>query len=402
MSDYRENRRKIIGSYRLDVVSLSEECEYERDIPAELVYIFKRYPEFKERVKKILDDGKAIGVRTLLQTPENVLKAIHTISVHSQLNYIITWLPGLLRDKHHPVIDERDRARAESNGENIDHAIETILTDRLRFKHLVLIDEENKGIEVGEQQFMNELSEIIYPLQVDYAIHRVISDNANERTKMAQTIIKMLLIIGPISHVLEKFVAGIGKIFAASADDIIGEAAELSALHGSGFSWRELSRRSVILIPVLILATYGAFSVHHLILNGQLVLGGIVFGLSAVALSLTTAVQSFFMYYKNIKKLLDQNKLKIEVKEIGLVRLTLRQDFTNPARLGLLLGAFMAPLMGIIGSLLHLMSNGWVLAMIGSTESIVAGITVITSGYLNDWRFKNKLRRLAHQKSQFE
>ena len=399
MKNYRENRRKIIGSYRLDVISLPEECDFENDIPLELVYIFRHYPEHKERVKQILNEGKAIGVRTLLQTPENILKAIHTISVHSQLNYIITWLPNLLRDKHLPVIDERDRARALSHGENIDLAVEVILADRLRFKHLVLIDEENKGIKTEEQHFMNELSEIIYPLQVDYAIHRVVADNANERTKIAQAIIKMLLIIGPIAHILEKYAAGIGKIFAASTDDVLGEAAELSALRGSGFSWRELSRRSLVLIPVLGLASYGAYSVEHLLTSGRIVTGGVVFGLSAVALSITTAIQSFFMYYKNIQKLKKENKLRMEIRSIGLIRLALRQDFTNPARLGLLLGAAMAPFFGIIGSFLHLMSNGWILALIGSSESIFAGITVMTSRYVDAYRFKKKLRHLAHQKN---
>ncbi len=380
------------------MVSLPEECDFEENLPLELVYIFRHYPEYKERVKRILNEGKAIGVRTLLQTPENILKAIHTISVHSQLNYIITWLPSLLRDKHLPIINENDRARAESYGEKIDFAIETILTDRLRFKHLVLIDEENKGIKPEEQQFMNELSEIIYPLQIDYAIHRVVSDDANERTKIAQTIIKVLLVIGPVAHILEKFAAGIGKIFAASADDVLGEAAELTALRGSGFSWRELSRRSIVLVPIFGLATYGAFSVNYFLETGQIVTGGVIFGLSAVALSLTTAAQSFFMYYRNIQKLLEQNKLKMEIKELGLVRLTLRQDFTNPARFGLLLGAAMAPLLGVTGSFLHLMSNGWVLAIIGSSESIVAGITILTSRYINDRRFRKSLRRLAFQK----
>ena len=114
MSDFRKKKNKFLGSYRVDVVSLPEECDFEENLPLELVYIFRHYPEYKERVKRILNEGKAIGVRTLLQTPENILKAIHTISVHSQLNYIITWLPSLLRDKHLPIINENDRARAES------------------------------------------------------------------------------------------------------------------------------------------------------------------------------------------------------------------------------------------------------------------------------------------------
>ena len=383
-----------IGTYRIDVISLPEECDFEKELPLEISYIFKSFPEYKERIRAILKQGKAVGVRTVLKTPESILKAVHTVSVHSQENYIITWLPKLLRDKHVPVFTNEDRRRAATYGEDLDRAIEVILRDRLRFKRLVLIDEENRGISVQEQRFMTELSELIYPLAVDYSVFRVIADNANERTRVAQAMIKTLLIIGPIAHLLEKFAAGIGKIFAASTDDLLGESAELMALRGSGFGWRELAKRSRILIPVFGLATYGAFSVEHLLNEGYIIWGGVIFGLSAVALSFTTAIQSIFMYRRNIKKLVHEKKISI-VNGWPMFRMAIIQDFTNPARLGLLLGVSLAPFMGILGALLGLMHNGWVLAAIGSTESIVAGITVLGANRINERRFRRKLQR-AH------
>ncbi|MFA6105179.1 MAG: hypothetical protein WC725_01095 [Patescibacteria group bacterium] len=393
----KKAQKKILGSYRMDLISLPEECDMEQYVPIELVYIFRRFPQYKERIRQLLKDGKAIGVRTMTRTPENVLKAVHTISVFSQENYIITWLPKLLREKHRPIVTESDRQRAHVHGENIDEAVKTILNDHLRFKRLVLVDEDNNGIKPEDQQFMTELSEIIYPLQIDYAIYRVLVDNAHERTEIAQSIIKALFIIGPVAHILEKYAAGIGKIFAASTDDLLGEAAELSALRGSGFSWKELIRRSRILIPVFALASWGAFSVHHLLVNGQMILGGVVFGFSAVALSLTTAFQSLLMYRRNLRKLKIENKLSFDQKDESEIRIALRQDFTNPARLGLIIGASLAPVMGITGALLGIMDNGWALATIGSTESIVAGLTVISAGRINSWRFERKMRLLAYQ-----
>jgi hypothetical protein len=223
----RPPKKSPVGSYRLDVVSLPEECDWEQYLPLEIRYIFKKDPAYKDKMRAILSQGKAIGVRTVLRTPENILKAVHTVSVHSQANYIITWLPALLRDKHLPKLTPDDHQRASAHGENLDQAVETIARDRLRFKRLVLIDEENIGIKPEEQRLMTELSEIIYPLAIDYAVFRVIVDDARERTKIAQAIIKALLIIGPVAHVLEKFSAGIGKVFAASADDLLGESAEL-------------------------------------------------------------------------------------------------------------------------------------------------------------------------------
>ncbi|OGH68630.1 MAG: hypothetical protein A2754_01935 [Candidatus Magasanikbacteria bacterium RIFCSPHIGHO2_01_FULL_47_8] len=388
----RAPKESPVGTYRVAIMSLPEECDWQEYLPPEIQYIFKHFPQYKERIRQILAQGKAIGVRTVLRTPENILKAVHTISVHSQKNYIITWLPKLLRDKHYPVVTDDDRARAKGHNEDLDQAIETIVRDRLRFKRLVLIDEENIGINSEEQRLMTELSELIYPLQVDYAVFRVIADNAHERTEVAQSIIKALLVVGPIAHVLEKFAAGVGKIFAASADDILGESAELMALRGSGFSWRELAKRSRILIPVFAVATYGAYSVHHLLESGHLIQGGIVFGFSAVALSLTTAVQSLFMYRKNLVQLIADKKLLPPESSWATTKLALLQDFTNPARLGLFIGAAGAPVMGILGSVLGLMDNGWVLAAIGSTESIVAGLTVLFAGTINERRFQRKLQ----------
>ena len=58
----------------------------------------------------------------------------------------------------------------------------------------------------------------------------------------------------------------------------------------------------------------------------------------------------------------------------------------------------MSPFFGMIAALLGLMSNGWVLATVGSTESIVAGLTVIFSNWINEWLFHRKLRKLIATK----
>ena len=109
----RPPKQSPIGSYSLDVISLPEECDWEKYLPVEIRYIFQKEPAYKEKMRTILQNGKAIGVRTVLRTPENILKAIHTISVHSQHNYIINWLPKLLKEKHLPIFTKDDHKRAK-------------------------------------------------------------------------------------------------------------------------------------------------------------------------------------------------------------------------------------------------------------------------------------------------
>ncbi|TAL20129.1 hypothetical protein EPN90_01645 [Patescibacteria group bacterium] len=384
-------KRFALGAYRVEVVSHPEEVVQDEFLPIELRYLFRVRPETRAELRDLLARGYAIGVRTTTNTPERVLHAIQNIAVYSQKNCILTWLPQFLRDKHRPQVSDADRAQAERRGVNLVEDLDVIERERVRFKRLVLVDEDNVGIGEKEQRLMTDLSETLYPLSVDWIVHRVVNDNAHERTAIAQNIIKALLIIGPIAHVLEKLASGIGKVFAASADDLLGETAELMALRGSGFTWRELARRGRILIPVFALATWGAFSVEPLIHQGRIALAGIVFGLSAVALSLTTAIQSIGMYHKNVKDLATEGKARLDGH--SAFRMALIQDFTNPARLGLFVGAAIAPLMGMIAAFSGLMSNGWVLAAVGSTESIVAGLTVIFANRLNEWRFARGLHR---------
>ena len=393
-SDEETRKASPVGSYSMQVVSLPEELDWEEHLPVELRYVFKRLPEAKERLRALLGAGKAIGVRTVERTPERVLEAVKHVSFHAQHNCVLTWLPELLRDKHLPTFTDEDRRRAAEHGADLDADVRAILDARPTFKKLVLIDEDNLGIGDEDRRLMRELSETVYPLAIDHIVHRVVIDNANERTEIAQGILKALLIIGPIAHVLEKWASGIGKVFAASTDDLLGEAAELMALRGSCFTWKELRKRFVVLVPVFGLATYGVFQVEPLIHEGRTLLAGAVFGLSAVALSLTTVVQSIGMYLKSVRALKKEGKWHDHGGKRSDLWAAVVQDFSNPAQLGVLMGASLAPFMGMLAAALGLMHNGWILALVGSTESIVAGLTVVFSNRISAWRFRKRLRDL--------
>jgi hypothetical protein len=380
------------GSYSVQVVSLPEELDQEERLPLELRFVFRKDPTAKARIRALLAAGKAIGVRTVERAPDRLLEAVKRVSVLSQHNCVLSWLPELLREKHLPVVTEADRAAAKAQGADLDADLREILDARLAFKRLVLVDEDNAGIGGEERRLMTELSETLYPLSIDHIVHRLLIDNANERTEIAQSILKALLIIGPIAHLLEKWVSGIGKVFAASTDDLLGEAAELMALRGSGFSWKTLRRRFLVLIPIFGLATYGAFHVEALLDRGWILAAGALFGLSAVALSLTTAVQSVGLYLGAVRALKREGKWR-RAEGRSEFREAIRQDFTNPAHLGLLIGSALAPFTGMLAAVLGGLHNGWVLALVGSTESIAAGLTVIFSNRVSAWKFRKRLER---------
>ncbi len=378
--------------YHLASVTHPEEIDAKKNLPLEIDFVLSRRPDYQLQLTDLLRRGFGIAVRTVDQTPEVVLKAVDNISRYSQHNTIIPWLPNLLREGILPVLTIADLVNAEKHDVNLNKDVLLVMEHRFEFKKIVLVDLHNKGVGSDERRLMQEINKEIYPFAIDYIVNRVLFDNAHTRTEVAQSIIKALLIVGPIAHTLEHYISGIGKLFAASADDLLSETAELFALHGSGFTWRVLAKRSMILIPVFALATWGVLSVDTIIERGQIALAGVVFGLSAVALSLTTAIQSIGLYHQSYRKQLAENKLPQEKR--SLLKLALIQDFSNPARLGLFLGAFLAPVAAatvFVGfpSIVH---NGWVLALLGSIESIVAGLTVIAAVRLNRYLFRRKIK----------
>jgi hypothetical protein len=386
-------RIKPIDHYHLTVVTSPQELDFGELLPIEIRYALAVNPSRHETFRKLLEKGFGIGVRTVEKTPERILQAVDRISRETQHNTIVPWLEKLLRDEELPVFSERELRAAEDKEINLYAEARLILEKRFEFKKIVLVALENQCLTEREQEVMRDVNQDLYPLAIDVIVNRVTFDNAHTRTEVAQTIIKALLFVGPIAHVLEHVLSGIGKVFAATSDDLLSETAELFALRGSGFTWRQLAKRSRILIPVFILATYGAFQVEPLVHEGRTALAGVIFGLSAVALSLTTAIQSIKMYRQSYSALHREGKLKMEPNR-GLLSYALIQDFTNPARLGLFVGAILSPLAAAIvfSFFPYLTKNGWVLAFLGSTESIVASVTVFSATYLNSWVFRSKVR----------
>jgi hypothetical protein len=383
-----------IDRYHVTAVTNPVELEFAEDLPIELRYVMAVRPSRHETFRKLLEAGYGIGVRTADKTPERVLQAVDRISRETQHNTVLPWLERLLRHEELPVFSEEDLRRAEAGGVNLYEEARIILAKRHEFKKIILIPLENQCLTEAEQRMMREVNEDLYPHAIDVIVNRVTFDNAHTRTEAAQSIIKALIIVGPIAHVLEHFLSGIGKVFAATVDDLLSETAELFALRGSGFTWKQLLKRSRILVPIFFLALYGAFQVEPLIEEGRMALAGVVFGLSAVALSLTTAIQSVFLYRKSFAALEQEGKLRREPGK-GIWGYALKQDFTNPARLGLFVGALSSPFMAalVFTFMPALTHNGWILALLGSTESIVASLTVIAAGRINRSLFRARVRR---------
>jgi hypothetical protein len=397
------------------------------------------------------------------------------VAVASQENYLVTWLPQLIRTGRRPNVrpsaigvkraKEAGLVDAGATPAQIQAQLEADL-DRIGdgAKKLVrVVAHDPEGVAGPTVQ---RLEAALTEVRAHHAETRMLFDNADDRTSEAQEIIKKMMWVGPVAHGLESLNLGAAaKLFAGTADDLLGEYAEVKALLGAGFSGREVAKRLQLSVPVFGAATWASGQVEHLLAAGKDLEAGALFGASAVALSLTTALQSMAMYKKAYDALLADGKIpgkaalagspqfQAALKTFGrsrdllspaskgellaLVRkhleplaerlgraevetvmqslehldlaelsrqleapsrlerwkTALQQDFSNPARLGILLGSAVAPVVGLGAAKLGLLHNGFVLAAVGSVESIVGGLTVHAARVLDDWKYKRSLER---------
>jgi hypothetical protein len=460
-----------------------------RPLPLEARYILAQQPELREVLRALKRRGVEVQLVKLKRTPPAVLESVNRIAVLSQENFLLNWLPQLIREGKEPHLtptaNGRLRAReAGRSGSMIDERatdaelrgilagdlaqIKTILPEFLAFE-----------TSAADDLSLRQVAQLNAPLRKisrEYAVRLLLFDNADDRTSEAQAVIKKLMVIGPAAHSLElaahhfnlPLLSVLAKGAAGSADDVIGEYAEIKALLGSGFTMHEVAKRLKIALPVGAAATVGAFQVTRLLKAGHEMQAGALFGASAVALSLVTAVQSISMYHKAYNELLKEGKIQgkvhtlvnsaefqaqlkrterelrrllepdqrqrllalvdaqlekletsgaltpgerarvlAELQDLDLRQIVaqvtapstldrwwqgVRQDFANPARLGIFIGAMLSPLVGATAGALGGLNNGFVLAGVGSVESLAAGSTVLAARTINELRYEHMLR----------
>ena len=445
---------------------------HRRTLPLELQVAASQDAAVEAALGALTRRGVGLRVQRLTHTPEGVLAAINLVAVVSQENFLLSWLPALVERGTWPHLKPTSKGMKRAREAGLIGRQED---PRPRLEAAVKLIEASVGeyLKVITEDGRDDLPELVTINRTlantarILARRRMLFDNARARTEGAQAVIKALLVIGPIAHSLESMDLGAAaKVFTASADDLGAQTAEWMALRGSGYSRSELVGRAGLLLPVFGAATAGAVQSHIWLTSGHERLGGFTFGLSAVALSLTTAIQSIHMYRQGYETLLREGKIpgkigpamqkrfqrqlatlekrlgsllepknrprlvamisksltqavaegKLEEREKAqilkdlegfdmqaLVRSVkvpgsrerwleaVRQDFSNPAHLGILLGSFAAPTVGWLAG--PFLNNGWVQGGVGSTESIVAATTVFAAGVIDEARYRAELGR---------
>ncbi len=311
-----------------------------KKLPKEVGWLVGRDPRAAALIEEFAGSGTPLTLSRCKQTPEAVLDAIRHIAVRSQHKYVTTWLPHLLREESRPKVLERDREAVRRGYEILGHAtlkmteegsfrralLTSMFGEKLvedldfnasieliqEFKPMVLSLQTDGAVTPDQQRRLADVNDVLAgSLAPEYARRRLVEDDANRTSEKAQTIIKVLAVVGPASEVLQEVMhlGGLAKFIAASGDDLAGEAAEISALKGAGLTTEELVQRLKVIAPVAVVAFAIASGVDKVQRTVSDRVAGTMFSSAAVLLSGVTGVLSVKYFADNYTKLAAEGKL---------------------------------------------------------------------------------------------
>lgn len=342
-------------------------------LPEEIRYVIAERSERAAQFQELLERGYGIAVRRMLRTPERVLQAVERMARLSQEGTVFPWLPALLHDGEMPIVTPEELERGAWEGVNLEEEARVLMASRGEFRSIVLVDLQNTGIGPDERAFLCAVNEDLSPFAVQVALRRIAHDGARPRPALVSALAKAVIILGPLAHGTEAWVSGLGKTVAAIGDDALAESTEAVALQASGYTRRQLLHRLQPLVPVYVIAAYGAFQAGPVVQAGHAWLGGAIFGAAAVFPPFIQSIRDLASRRRAYERLIATRKCALAAGQT-LTSLAWRHESADPAHRSRLFGILATPLCAAL--LFHLFpswsGNGWFLALTGSVEVVVA------------------------------
>lgn len=357
--------------YHVEVVA-PDPAELDLDLlPIEIRFAVELHPEWKDKLQALFERGYAIGIRTIRRCPPFLLEAVERIAGASQEGTMEPWLSRLVHDTEIPVFTEEELRQHYELGMNLFDEAHLILEYRHRMKQFLLVDLEHHGIEESDRTFVSEMDRTLRPVSETYLLHRIHADRVPRGFHLWKTLANTLLIIAPVAHVLERWVRGMGQLFAVLADDVIHGSAELISLRQSGYTSKQLWKHGQLLLPVLVVAVFVALQVESVRASSPF-FGGFLFGLAAALFPFADRLRRFAELRSGYAALEHAGKYPTEQRP-SLSVLASRELVRNSSMRGSLIGLVLLPFIAGASFLLFpsWTQNGWFLAVVASTDFFV-------------------------------
>lgn len=324
----------------------------DRKLPHEVAKVIELVPSFRKTLERLESQGVTVELVKCIKTPECVLEAIQTVS-KTQEGYVSTWLPPLIQRGLPPKITRADfdRVRAQHQrkvakttknvdpdsfrGRLINHALAGDLDSALKLWESVqtiaafsegTLTLTARGADAQSLREIQKINTLLKGMGREYASRLARSDKTQQNSEMAQTILKIIFVIAPVTDFLQNVlkVGPLAKCFAGSGDNVAEEVAELSSLRLTGVSEAEIRKRMAVM-TIAVAVAGGADFLLDLVSSG---LGdqaaGALFMASSVSVSAAAGFYSVWMFAQAYRRLANEGKLpnhlKLDPQVIGRLK----------------------------------------------------------------------------------
>lgn len=374
------------------VVADPEEFAAVGRLPAELRYVLSLKPSRVETFRKIIEGGQALEVGMPERPEPRVLSAAENIAKYGQRGTVYPWLPRLLHLDELPVFGQEASQRAQGDGVDLRAEARILAGQRWEVLRCKAPGEARPEILAEAQTALAEANLDLRPFAADVFVRRVGAHVAGRPKGIGRIGLEAVVLVGPVSHLLELVAPGAGKFSAAVLGDLLVSTSEARSLRTVGFTWRQVLRRYRHLFLPLALVLFAAFTVEPLVRAGQALMAGMVFGLACCITPVFAAFRSFFRIRRSLVRLAREGGLR-QPPGATLAGLAWRQESANPERTALAICLVVVPLASalVFGASPGFSGNGWILAALGSVRPIVSALIAANQAILDRALFRLKV-----------
>jgi hypothetical protein len=390
--------RVVPNRDRFDVVVVSPSGERfsVAALPFELRFVCGHLDGAEEKIRALLDRGIGLGVRTTPRVSASVLDAVERVSMIAEERTLEPWLSRLVFHEEIPVFTDDDIAEANARGSNLYTDAHIILSERFTMIRIVPVDLEAHGLEEDDLAFIQELNRTVEPLSAAFLHHRIRLDRRADAPPVRRLLISTLLAIAPIAHLLLMFVPGLGRLFAAIADDAARESSELVLLRTSGFTPKQLMRQGIVYLPVILLVEVLLIAEGSFIAAGAFFTAGLLFGIACISFPLVRSVQTFGELRSSYVKLHESRKYSKDAS-MGMSAMAFREAASHPDLVGSAVGIIAVPIIAACTFALFpaYLLNGWFLASFSALDVLLAILFLAAARACSRATFLSRVRPLA-------
>jgi len=329
--------------------------------PRSLQYVIAVKPSRQETLNDLLQRGCGLGVCEKTGISDDVRQGVERLATLTQEGVLHPWLERLLVRGEVPLWSATDAQDAQERGVDLNQAVDAIKQHHREAKRFALVRPADGNPQDEDVKFIEELNRELASLHAAETSRRLAVAVQPKQDVLTMSVWIAILVVGPLSHVLELLLPGLGKVIAALGQSVFVEARSAWRARQNGSALWQVRRKLMPIVPYAALGIVLAVICQWLSGSGLFALTGLFFGLATVAVPGARFVMRVSDVNRRYENLWRAGKLPANTTFHWY------QGHDGIMRLVRLVALASSPIMSALFFALFASqnSNGWLLAVLG-------------------------------------